>query len=460
MKPSYLQRLLILLATTLLSVHFGLNSANAYQDPGARDGGTPSPTPTPKKPTTKGTNSPPDYNPGRGRTVKPPAVSVTQMTVIIPPGCRIWLNDVPVETSLIKDVVLSIDGYKVKTSERSAGVITLKDIRPGPYRLVARKPDFREYVIPVTVTPDSKQNVFTVRLIPSPGKLTVSPSVGGAELDIVSLETNLSLGHYSERMDQVELPPGQYRIVTSKEGYKIATREFRVNPGESVYLEPLLELLPPPPPTPNPTPIGTPMNFTLRRQDKYVLFYLHGSSGDSAKTLGSINVSMNGPAMNTVSGNLNGLPCQIELIKLENIAEALIVEAPSAANSWASIVVRVRLKDENRRPISFAINWRSLANAPAGKLDNRASGFVPAQAIRKVQPEYPAAARSSQGTGSVLIQVTIDAEGSVIATKVVEGPDVFRRVAEEAARKWKFRPATRDGQAIESEQIIQFRFTR
>jgi TonB family protein len=448
------------LATTFLLVYFGLNSARAFQTSDGRDSGKPAPTPTPKQTSQKGTGSPTVHNSGGGRPVTPAPAPVTQMTVIIPPGCRIWLNDVPVETSLIKDLVLSIDGYKVKTTEPSAGVITLKGIRPGTYRLVARKPDFREYAAPVTVTLNPEQNVFPVRLTPSPGKLTVSPSVGGAELDIVSLETNLSLGRYSERLDQFELPPGQYRIVASKAGYKIATREFRVNPGESVYLEPLLELLPPPPPTPQPTPIGTPMSFSLQRQDKYLLFYLRGSSSDADKTSGSINVSMNGPAMNTVSGNLNGLPCQIELIKLENIAEASIVEAPGPANSWASIVVRVRLKDEKRRPISFAINWRSLANAPPIKPDNRPTDFVPAQAIRKVQPEYPPAARSSNGTGSVLILVTIDAEGSVIATKVIEGPEVFRRVAEDAARKWKFRPATRDGQAIESEQIIQFRFAR
>ena len=103
------------------------------------------------------------------------------MTIIIPPGCRIWLNEVPVETSITQEMVLSIDGHKVKRSERIAGVITLKGIRPGTYRLVARKPDFREYATPVTVTLDS-ENVFTVSLTPTPGKLTVSPSVSGAEV--------------------------------------------------------------------------------------------------------------------------------------------------------------------------------------------------------------------------------------------------------------------------------------
>jgi protein TonB len=379
------------------------------------------------------------------------------MTIITPPGCRIWLNEVPIETSLTQEMPLLIDGQKVKSSERVAGYVTLKGIKPGTYRLVARKPDYREYVTPVTVTLDA-ENLFTVRLTPTPGKLTVSPSVGGAEVEIVNLETNISVGRYPERLDQFELAPGQYRVVTSKPGYRVAIREIRVNPGESAYLEPLLDPLPRPTPTPKPPPVVTPMSFSVQRQDKYLLFYLHGSSGDSGQAFGTITVSLNGPARNSVTGNLNGLACQIELIKLENIAEASIVEAPGPVNNWTSMVVRVRLKDEKRRPISFAINWKSLPNPPSVKLDNPASGFFPAQAIRRVQPEYPLTARGSNAGGSVLVLVTIDTEGSVISTKVIEGSAVFRRAAEEAARKWKFRPATQNGQVIESEQIVQFRF--
>lgn len=456
MKLSYLHRSSMLLGVTLLLVYFGFNSASAFQGAEARDSGKPAPTPTPKRTPPKVTSPQPVNNPG-SRTVKPPSASVTQMTVIVPPGCRIWLNEVPVETSLIQDVVLSVDGHKVKTSERTAGVITLKGIRPGTYRLVARKPDFLEYAQPVAVTLDS-ENVFTVRLTPTPGKLTVSPSLSGAEVEIVSVETNLSIGRYPERLDQFELAPGQYRVLTSKEGYKIAIREIRVNPGESVYLEPLLESLPRPTPTPKPVAFVAPMSASVQREDKFLIFYLRGSSGDSARAVGSITVSLSGPTRSTVTGNLNGLPCQIELIKLENIAEASIVEAPSPANNWASIVVRVRPKQEKRRPISFAINWKSLPDPPSIKLGNPAAVFMPAQVIRRVQPEYPLAARGSNAGGSVLVAVKIDTDGSVISAKAIEGPAMFRRASEDAARKWKFRPATQSGNVIESEQVIQFRF--
>jgi TonB family protein len=446
------------LMTSAVLIALSLNSAYGFQKPGARDPGksAPTPAPSPASAKPKGSTSQPIRKSGSGKTVSA-ATPVAQMTIIIPVGCRIWINDAPVETSLIREVVLLIDGQKVRVSEQSAGVITFKGIRPGTYRLVARKPDFREYANPVTVTPNA-ENVFTVTLTPTPGKLTVSPSLGGAEVEIVNLETNTSFGRYFERLDRMELTPGSYRVTTSKTGYKVAVREIRVNPGETVYLEPLLELLPRPTPTPKPPAVVAPMNFTVQRDGKYHIFYLQGASGDSGKIVGSVTVSLDGPARNTVTGNLNGLPCEVELMKLENIAEASIVEAPGPGNNWASMVVRIRPKDEKRRPISFAIDWRSLPNPPAVKLRAGAPEFVPAQVVRRVQPEFPLAARGSKVSGTVLVQVTIDTGGTVTSAKAIEGPLMFRRASEDAARKWKFRPATRDGQVTESDQILQFRF--
>ena len=454
--PPSLHRLGLLLAFLLLLTGLSVISAYAFQDSRSRDTGRPTPTATPTPRPPKNTNS--SSGPKSGR-VKPiaPTVPTAQLTIIIPPGSRIWLNDVPIATSLSQEMSLVIDGQKVKSSERSAGVITLKGLRSGTYQFVAQKPNFREFATSVTVLLDT-ENVVTVRLTPNPGKLTVSPSVGGVQLDIVNLDTDLTVGRYAERLDQFELAPGRYRIVVSGAGYKPANRDITVNPGESIYLEPLLEPLPRPTPTPKSHPVVTPMSFSVQRQDKYLLFSLQGSSGDSSQKFGSITLSLNGPANNTLTGNLNGQPCQIEIVQLQNIVEASIVEAPGPANSWTSMVVRVRPKDEKRRPISFAVNWRSLPSAPPVKLDAPLPGFFPAHAIRKVQPEYPLSARGLKKGGSVLVLVTIDAEGSVISAKAIEGPDVFRRASEGAALKWKFRPATRNGRASESEQTIQFRF--
>lgn len=258
-----------------------------------------------------------------------------------PIDCRIWINEIELELP-------------------DSGVLTLTGLKPGPHRIVARKPDFREYAQQVEVLLD-QENVFRIVLTPLAAKLTVSPSIGGAEVEVFNLETSQSVGRYFHRLDEMELVPGRYRISTTKAGYRMSMREVTVRGGESIYLEPVLELLPAP--TPTPPPIRTiPITYDVEKQGKYLVLRLRGSSGEAAKTIGSINVTLGGPSNNYVTGNLSGLPCRVEFIKLENIAEGSVVEAPGPSNNWSSIVVRVRPKDEKRRPISFAINWRSLEN--------------------------------------------------------------------------------------------------
>jgi TonB family protein len=202
------------------------------------------------------------------------------------------------------------------------------------------------------------------------------------------------------------------------------------------------------------------MTFDISKQDKYLLLRLQGSSGDTAKTVGSVNVTLGGPANNHVNGNLNGRPCRVEFVKLENIAEGSIIEAPSPSNDWSAIVIRIRPKDEKRRPISFAINWSTLEDTPFLRPGAAANVFIPAVTIQKIQPLFPPEARGSPISGTVSVMVSIDDAGSVVSARAIDGPYMFRRASEEAARKWKFRPATRDGRNVESQQTIQFKFER
>jgi len=441
-----LKRCLLIVPFAILAV----NSAHALQRPGGRDPVAPTPTPTPRKTTTVPQNKP------RDTTVKP-QVLLADMTIFAPLGSRIWINQAEVDTSGV-DGTLLLDRQKVKSSYApNTGVITLKGLKPGTYSLTARKPDFQEYVESVTVA-SQEVNEVAIVLIPIRGRLTVAPSIDGANIEIVDVATNMSLGRYAGRLDQFEVSPGQYRVITSKTGYKEAVREISVNPAQSVYLEPLLELLPPPAPLLKRLPYTAPMGMEIQRRDKYLLFQLQGSSGNAGTTSGSINVNLGGPGRNYVSGNLNGLPCSIEFIKLENIAEGAIVEGPGPSNNWTRIVVRIRPKDEKRRPISFAINWSSLQKSSSFGVSSDQATLIPAEVIQKVQPNFPSAARGSPIRGTVLVLVSIDKDGSVVSAKAIEGPYVFRRVSEEAARKWKFRPATRNGQPVESEQVVQFRF--
>ena len=422
-------------------------SVSAFQRPGGR---TPPPTPTPAPTPRRGQGQGPT-----GPKVTPPRLA--DIKIIAPSGCRIWIDEVEITNN-----TLLLNQQRVKTIYSPDGtLITLRGLKPGSYRIAARKQDFREYTSVADVLFD-QENVLSIALTPLPAKLTVSPSIGGSEVEVLNLDNGTSMGRFFHNLDQVEIAPGRYRVTTSKAGYRLSMREVTARAGESIYLEPLLEPLPTPTPTPPPTlkPRNIPMTLDTQRQDKFLILRLQGSSGEVARTVGSINVTLGGPASNYVTGNLNGLPCRVEFIKLENIAEGAIVEAPGPSNNWSKVVVRVRPKDEKRRPISFAINWNSLAQSSSPFSGSTPSTFVPAVAVERVQPNFPPEARGSAINGTVLVSVAIDDTGSVISAKAIEGPFVFRRVSEDAARKWKFRPATRDGRNVESDQIIQFKFQR
>jgi protein TonB len=75
------------------------------------------------------------------------------------------------------------------------------------------------------------------------------------------------------------------------------------------------------------------------------------------------------------------------------------------------------------------------------------------RAKNKVQPQYPDLARKMNLTGTVKIEVMVAANGTVKGARVVGGHPVLANAALDAARKWRFEPAS-----AESSGIIDFKF--
>jgi TonB family protein len=62
-------------------------------------------------------------------------------------------------------------------------------------------------------------------------------------------------------------------------------------------------------------------------------------------------------------------------------------------------------------------------------------------------------------TGDVIVEVTIDEQGTVTDTRLLQSlkPDIDERVVA-TVRNWRFRPATVDGVAISSRQDVHFHY--
>jgi protein TonB len=64
----------------------------------------------------------------------------------------------------------------------------------------------------------------------------------------------------------------------------------------------------------------------------------------------------------------------------------------------------------------------------------------------RIPPEYP----PTQLEGFVVVRLWVGAQGEVARAEVAQAnpPRVFDRVALDAVRRWRYRPAQRDGAAI------------
>jgi protein TonB len=356
---------------------------------------------------------------------------------------------------------------------------TLRGLMPGLYVLKVMREGYQEDLRSITLVP-GENSPISILLQPIQGTLNVLPNIAGAVINVRRTESNGTFEeHYVGELANLKLIPGDYEVTVSKEGYKTVTRKVNLQASGTVYLEPQLQMLPTSSPTPaisqrsTFSPDGA-MTIETSDDGKYILVSLVGRSGQTTDSAGSLKVTLNpsdpSPNAASVTGMLTGFPSRVDFLPLDNIAQGSIVENPEPANRWARILVRLRVVDFSR-PSRFAINWtrlppKSETLQPAGvegpeQAPSRPKEvYEPAVVRKKFLPAYPAAARTANVTGLVIVSVQIDEQGDVKSAKAGTGPLLLHRAAENAAKQWKFNPARKNGRPVQDTQQIRFMFQR
>ena len=85
-------------------------------------------------------------------------------------------------------------------------------------------------------------------------------------------------------------------------------------------------------------------------------------------------------------------------------------------------------------------------------------GVLNGKAISLPKPAYPAIARQAHASGTVVVQVTIDENGSVISAHAVSGHPLLQSVAVAAARGARFSPTKLSGQPVKVTGVITYNF--
>ena len=83
-----------------------------------------------------------------------------------------------------------------------------------------------------------------------------------------------------------------------------------------------------------------------------------------------------------------------------------------------------------------------------------------ARPISSPQPRYPARAMRRGESGTVLLQVSVDAEGRPVEVGVVQSSRSrdLDREAQRTVERWRFSPAIRNGRAVASKVLVPIEF--
>ena len=84
----------------------------------------------------------------------------------------------------------------------------------------------------------------------------------------------------------------------------------------------------------------------------------------------------------------------------------------------------------------------------------------PAKLVYQTTPVYPSEAQRRGREGSVLVRVTVQADGSVgeIVTITSSGENVLDEAVKREVRQWRFLPALREGQPVAQPMLVRVKF--
>lgn len=88
-----------------------------------------------------------------------------------------------------------------------------------------------------------------------------------------------------------------------------------------------------------------------------------------------------------------------------------------------------------------------------------AAGATPGTVIRRVEPRYPADAKSRHIQGPVVLDVQVLSDGNVGTIGIVSGETSLTGAAVHAVRQWKYQPNVVNGRPVEGQTRVTINFT-
>jgi len=90
-----------------------------------------------------------------------------------------------------------------------------------------------------------------------------------------------------------------------------------------------------------------------------------------------------------------------------------------------------------------------------------APGVKPPKAIHSPDPKFPDLPPDAERHGLVVMLVGVNAKGHVQAVRVLRSDEkAYEQTAVDTVRKWKFKPAEKNGQPVPVQVTVEMKFQR
>ncbi len=148
----------------------------------------------------------------------------------------------------------------------------------------------------------------------------------------------------------------------------------------------------------------------------------------------------------------------------ESALQALTKTLDARAAGYVDRMIQVRARARTPRSsdsTSAASTAADLVEDVPGEGSSRSAGFKPPEFINRVKPGYAAQAEMADITATVEAMVVFRANGEIGAIEITRWAGFgLDESAERAIRQLRFKPATRDGNAINVRAMIRYNFRR
>jgi periplasmic protein TonB len=133
--------------------------------------------------------------------------------------------------------------------------------------------------------------------------------------------------------------------------------------------------------------------------------------------------------------------------------------------SLSFLTAPTRAQTGSARPESSS----TLSTSPADSSDDQtfaqfqrvAKGMKPPKATRAPDPKFPDLPPDAEQRGTVVMLLGINAKGHVEVVRVLRSDErAFETSAVSTVKKWRFRPAEKNGQAVPVQVTVEMKFEK